>query len=99
MKQHFLGWFCRWLNNRGILTHPSPLGGKPCETVVEYVDAWRITPRRLVIWRVRRTLSIIYSPRWFERMEFVSAKSYDQTMPKRGLRWHVTFTAGCGVPE
>ena len=97
MKQHFLGWLCRWLNNRGILTHPTPLqtGTVPCRTVAEFVETWRVVPRRLVIWRVRRTLSMVYSPEKFARMKFVSAHWHTQEWPKRGLRWHVTFTAGC----
>ena len=101
MKQHVLGWLCRWLNNRGILTHPVPVTFETerCRTVAEYVHAWRIVPRWLIVWRVRRTLSIVYTPERFGRMQLVSAKSYGATMPKRGLRWHVTFTAGCGVPK
>lgn len=96
MKQTFLGWFCRWLDRRGILTHPMPLQGDPCKTMVELVEAWRVTPRRLVIWRVKRTLRMIYGPKQYETMAFLSATAYDQTMPKRGLRWHVTFSSGCG---
>jgi hypothetical protein len=99
MRSHFLGSLCRFLNRRGILTHPRPLYDTPCRDITEFVEAWRIVPRWLVIWRVRRTLRIVY-PTNFARMRLVSAKSYDQTMPKRGLRWHVTYTAGCkGVDE
>lgn len=95
MKQHFLGWFCRWLNDRGILTHPKPGQHDPCRSITEYVEAWRIIPRWLIIWRVRRTLSIVYATQTYTRMTFKSAKSYDRTMPARGLRWHVVFDTNC----
>jgi len=95
VRSHFLGSLCRFLNRRGILTHPRAAGHVPCRTVVECVDAWRIVPRRLVLWRVRRTLAFLHGPERFARMELVNATSRPLLWPKRGVQWHITYTTGC----
>lgn len=93
MKQHFLGWFCRWLNNRGILTHPAPDGRDPCRTVTERVNTWPIVPRRLVVWRVARTLEILYGPERFARMTLVTVEQRERSGSR--LIWRLTYTMGC----